>query len=242
MRESFRKIAKDLCPPAAWILASKIRHLGRSRDLRLALPSERSEQAAILKHVEDISAGSFLDIGAYDGRSASNTYMLAERGWSGVCVEPSPVAFCKLIETYKNNSKVRLFNGALEPETKISEFHDAPFLSSTRKEHVDWNAKHRPDLKFDSWFISTVGMVQFFQHFDPSEFHVLSIDTEWTTGLVTLSLPLARMVNLRVLCYEIDNPWDAKVHAFLESHGFSKVHTSKENYVFARGSLAPHSE
>jgi FkbM family methyltransferase len=42
-------------------------------------------------------AGIFLDIGANDGVTYSNTYFLEkERGWGGLCVEPLPSAFEKL--------------------------------------------------------------------------------------------------------------------------------------------------
>lgn len=37
-----------------------------------------------------MSTGTFLDIGAHDGKTFSATRALAERGWSGVYVEPDP--------------------------------------------------------------------------------------------------------------------------------------------------------
>lgn len=41
--------------------------------------------------------GYFIDIGAYDGRTCSNTYTLEKRfGWTGICVEPDPTSFAKL--------------------------------------------------------------------------------------------------------------------------------------------------
>jgi FkbM family methyltransferase len=42
--------------------------------------------------------GFFLDIGAHDGVSISNTYFFeSELGWSGICLEPNPEVFEKLI-------------------------------------------------------------------------------------------------------------------------------------------------
>ena len=41
--------------------------------------------------------GVFVDIGAYDGVTFSNTLMLErERGWTGVCIEPLPDVFAEL--------------------------------------------------------------------------------------------------------------------------------------------------
>lgn len=44
--------------------------------------------------------GFFVDIGAHDGITLSNTYFFeAERGWSGICVEPIPEVFAELRKT-----------------------------------------------------------------------------------------------------------------------------------------------
>lgn len=41
--------------------------------------------------------GFFIDIGAHDGLTFSNTYFLEkERGWQGICIEPLPEMFAKL--------------------------------------------------------------------------------------------------------------------------------------------------
>ena len=43
--------------------------------------------------------GTFLDIGAFDGMSFSNSFYLEKHlGWTGVCVEPNPVQFGRLRE------------------------------------------------------------------------------------------------------------------------------------------------
>jgi hypothetical protein len=43
--------------------------------------------------------GTFLDIGASDGISMSNTHMFEkELGWDGICIEPSRLAFEKLVK------------------------------------------------------------------------------------------------------------------------------------------------
>ena len=41
--------------------------------------------------------GVFVDIGAYDGLTFSNTLMLErERDWTGICIEPLPDIFAEL--------------------------------------------------------------------------------------------------------------------------------------------------
>lgn len=43
--------------------------------------------------------GFFLELGAYDGFGISNTYILEKKyGWSGICIEPDPINFAKLVK------------------------------------------------------------------------------------------------------------------------------------------------
>jgi FkbM family methyltransferase len=44
--------------------------------------------------------GTFVDVGAYDGRAYSNTLYLEEQlAWSGLCIEPNPTSFARLRES-----------------------------------------------------------------------------------------------------------------------------------------------
>ena len=48
-------------------------------------------------YFRDKRNGVFLDVGAYDGRMLSNTYFFErERGWTGICIEPTPSVFARL--------------------------------------------------------------------------------------------------------------------------------------------------
>ncbi|MGE0669671.1 MAG: FkbM family methyltransferase [Parachlamydiales bacterium] len=47
--------------------------------------------------------GVFVDIGAYDGVTYSNSYFFEkDLGWKGICIEPNPAAFEKLIQARKS--------------------------------------------------------------------------------------------------------------------------------------------
>lgn len=55
----------------------------------------------------------FVDIGAHDGRSYSNSRPLWERGWSGTLIEPDPDTFKKLLENYPNKDRLKFLNVAI---------------------------------------------------------------------------------------------------------------------------------
>src|SRR5262249_14412066 len=46
-----------------------------------------------------ISGGIFVDIGAHDGGTGSNSYFFEKtRHWRGICIEPNPTVYAKLVE------------------------------------------------------------------------------------------------------------------------------------------------
>lgn len=63
--------------------------------------------------------GFFLDIGAYNGYSISNTYILEKRyGWNGFCIEANPLNF----EILKQNRRVQCYNLVLDSSERIVKF------------------------------------------------------------------------------------------------------------------------
>ena len=70
-------------------------------------------------HLKDVKDGYFLDIGAHDGISLSNTmFFEKEMGWKGICIEPNPVVFDKIV---KNRDCICL-NGCIADFTGKSKF------------------------------------------------------------------------------------------------------------------------
>ena len=58
--------------------------------------------------------GFFVDVGAYDGITGSNTLLLEQNGWDGICVEPNKEPFKRLDlnrRCSKHNAAISDFNG-----------------------------------------------------------------------------------------------------------------------------------
>ena len=49
------------------------------------------------KYLENRSVGFFVELGALDGLRHSNTKWFEERGWLGVCIEPHPLLYERLV-------------------------------------------------------------------------------------------------------------------------------------------------
>ncbi len=72
--------------------------------------------------------GYFVEIGAFEGAKKNSTIILENKGWQGVCVEPTPESFKKLTQ----NRKCRCENVAIWKEEGSIEF-------ANYKEKPAWN-------------------------------------------------------------------------------------------------------
>jgi FkbM family methyltransferase len=71
--------------------------------------SQQGEQAIIARFFEETKATYspfFVDVGAFDGVTGSNSRFLAELGWGGIVIEPTPGAFAALESLYQENAAV----------------------------------------------------------------------------------------------------------------------------------------
>lgn len=87
--------------------------------------SQWGEQEIIFNYFKEQKRGRFLDLGAFDGITGSNTYGLWMKGWSGVCIEASTVNFPKLRNTYKATKRVHCVNAAVMPTQGLVLFQEA---------------------------------------------------------------------------------------------------------------------
>lgn len=85
--------------------------------------SQNNEQTYIRTHFENYR-GRFLDIGAYDGITFSNTYSLVLDGWSGVMIEGSPMTF-EMLKTNITQPNIDLVHALVDiHESREVEFYD----------------------------------------------------------------------------------------------------------------------
>lgn len=81
--------------------------------------SQHGEQDAILAWASD-RIGSFVDFGAWDGESLSNTAALAELGWAGICIEAAPDGAARCASRYASRDDITVIAGALLADSDTS--------------------------------------------------------------------------------------------------------------------------
>lgn len=194
--------------------------------------SQNDEEKYILEAVKD-RAGVFLDIGAYNGVTFSNTRALVHRGWSGIFVEPSLKGFSCLLDVYGNDQSrfgiVQVLMGTKRGLVPFWNSLDA--VSTSDKKHYDlWKevagfspACYLPQITWADLFDKFIVL----QAAD-----VVSIDTEGTSADLFLDFPF-ELCHPKVFCVEHDQRKD-ELEAFAKTKGYSLVYTSNENMVFVR--------
>lgn len=77
------------------------------------------------------SDGVFVEVGAYDGHSYSNTWGLATRGWRGVMVEPVPAFADQARKSHRNHPNVLVVQAAVgATEGTLDLVQSGPFTSA----------------------------------------------------------------------------------------------------------------
>lgn len=150
--------------------------------------------------------GRFLDVGAFDGVTFSNTRPLADLGWYGVCVEPSPPAFCWLMKNYAGNNSVQLVNAGVGcPGLKrffsnTADSLSAEMMSSFSPEHV---AKFA-GFPFREIWTPLVDWSTLMDEFAGAlGFDFVNIDVEGTNVELLESFPWER-IGPAMICIEMD--------------------------------------
>lgn len=155
--------------------------------------SQTGEQGFVLEWAKRHGPGRFLDVGAADGVTASNTRALALAGWPGVCVEAAAGMFDQLVELYGDAGPVACVQAAvvpLEGHSPLVPFHYShDLVSTTEQANADIWAEHVGFVRCHVAAVTIYDVVRVF----PGPYSFVSIDTEGTS--VELWEDLRRMQN-----------------------------------------------
>lgn len=200
--------------------------------------SQNGEQRIILEYFGN-SRGTFMDCGANDGALLSNSRALALLGWSGVCIEPAPVAFAKLQALYADRPDVRCINAAITTQDGPIDFYDSgthlhkgdtSLLSTTRPEELArWKRSGEQFTKTTVRGITFSGLLM--QLPWPVVFDFISIDAEGADYDILRQIDL-RAVGCRLLCVETNGKENQKFIDYCAGHGMRLHRSVSENLLF----------
>jgi hypothetical protein len=158
---------------------------------------------------------------------------LAQLGWSGVCVEGSPVNFQKLLDTHKGNNQIALVMAPVSADTSrmVLWYDSGGGVSTTETAHkLRWELGSR--VRYTSFFVYTMPLSELFARFG-YDFTFINIDVESTNLQMFAALPWTLLTNLRLICVEHDGH-NAKMAHTAGLHGFKQIGFNAENILLAR--------
>lgn len=203
--------------------------------------SQNGEQNFVLQYFGDFR-GTFLDIGSNDGKTLSNSYALVENGWKGVCVEPSPKAFERLVNLHgwQSGNNIQLINVAvgiydgditLDESGELLGEGDVALVSTVKYSEMDrWKSLN---MQFEKIIVPCVTFKTLLERMLFNKFDFLSIDIE---GCEPEVVPQINFTELGIKMAIIE--WNGKnaelYDDLLSAHGLKLIHINAENRIYAR--------
>lgn len=196
--------------------------------------SRGNEDEYLQLYFGDKSDGFFVDIGANDGVTHSNTRQLFERGWSGIAVEACLNTYCELFRNYQNQDRVRIVHAAVTDKLGVVNFYE-----NSSKPLWELNSAHKPWIdrlngEFAEQFNElTVPSLRLQDMGIPKEFDFLSVDTEGGDMLILSTLD--ENVRPRLICAELDKfDYSEKIKELMKSKGYKHLLDVEANGFFER--------
>lgn len=201
--------------------------------------SQSGQDAFVLYYFKNKRDGVFVDIGANDGISLSNTYYLEkELGWKGICFEPIPDIFEKLDKT-RNCIKINAGVAEKESIEKFT-FVDGPshMLSGMSKEYNDVH-KQRIEREVKSLGgsikeveVKCVVLNDILEQYGMYDIDYLSIDTEGNEMKILQSIDFNKF-NIKVMTVE-NNYNSQKQRDLILSKGYFLIGRLEADEVFIK--------
>ncbi len=199
--------------------------------------SQSNEQSVILEYFKEFTPGTFLDLGANDGETFSNTRALALSGWRGVLVDCSPTAFEKLKTLYNGHKGFYLYQYAIEGHNGKKIFQNSGALCSDADTglvgtfYPEEKARFDKKVEYSPVEVKTFKWKTFLNRLRIKEFDFISMDVE---GSEVEILPSMDLTKTKMICIEWNSKPDLKQWYELHLQEFKLIYTSGENLIYAR--------
>lgn len=198
--------------------------------------SQSGEQQVILDYFKGY-VGTFVDLGANDGITFSNTRALAERGWKGVLIDADPDAFAKLEKLYLEykglytyNYAISDYNGKkiLQKSSSLLKNGDTGLVSTFNASEME---RFKKVVSYTPVEVQCYTWRTALNRWAIQEFDVISMDIE---GSELQVLPDIDLSKTKLLVIEHNGRHDLKTEYEKYLEGFKLVYTSAENLIYVR--------
>ena len=161
--------------------------------------------------------GYFVDVGSGDGTVGSNTKLLEERGWKGVCVDPFP--------THMDGRTCQMFKEVVFSETgKRMKFHANGETGGLAETLGEWKAYAE---KAPAVELTTVTLGDILARAKaPSRIDFMSLDIEGAELEALRGFPFEQyQIGALAVEHNFEEPKRSQIQELMKSHGYARAHT-----------------
>lgn len=199
--------------------------------------SQNDEDFIIREYFGSKVHGTFLSIGENDGVTFSNVRAMAEKGFKGVMIEPSPKAYEKLVALYKGFKGFYTYNVALSNHNGNAILHESGPLCSAQDValvstfHAHEMDRFKKTVSYEPITVKCFTWKTFLNRLSIKKFDLISIDVE---GEEMNILPDMDLSQTSMVVIEWNSKPELKTEYEKYLAGFRLIYTSSENLIYAR--------
>jgi FkbM family methyltransferase len=242
---SLSGLANGLLAPFGWHL-TRVLPKPKASYYEPAPSCQIAELAALYSlFLGERGSGFFVEVGAYDGISFSNTSCLATRGWSGVLVEPIPQFAQACRELYKSNNRIEVVESAVGDKEGEIDITIAGSLTTTNGalleayKGIEWSKQSVQNTSAIRVHQTTLDAL-LERRVDARPIDLVVIDVEGAEAAVLRGFSLAtwrpRMLIIELVHTHPDlhsvSAGDAHLQRLIEEAGYLVVYKDSINTVF----------
>ena len=198
-----------------------------------------------LKYFGYKEVGYFIEVGAYDGVVASNTWGLAEAGWEGIYFEPVLEFYARCIDNHKIHPKVKTYNCCIGNREGTVDFYVANTLSTYNTDYLNsefWKNDYRGAVKTVVPITTLDKMLK--ENNSPIGFEVLVVDVEGAESDVLQEFDI-NYWQPKMCIIESQELHPAKelslrapfINNYFEMANYSKIYCDEINSIYIRMDL-----
>lgn len=250
MRNRAKLVADAILRPAGL----QLNHVAPGVDREWFYPTVPTCQIPTLPHLLELffgkrTSGIFVEVGAFDGISYSNTWGLAERGWEGLLVEPIPELAEKCRKNHGIHPHVSIIQTAIGSHHGVvslvvgGELTTANHAQASEYRDTAWARQSVTDTSIEVPMTTLDALLD--ERKVPAEFDLLVVDVEGYESAVfegfTLSRWLPKMLIVELADTHPDLSLmasaDARLSAKIQADGYQIVYKDAINTVFLHKNL-----
>lgn len=198
------------------------------------------------KYFGDKFVATFVDVGAHDGYTFSNTYGLAEAGWSGICYEPIDSLYdkCRTLHMSKNHNVLTVHKCVGDKDGRVKLYTGTnPTIDEETVERSPWGDPYDKNSYIISDIVTLNTSLKQFSI--PTKFEVLSIDVEGAELQVLAGFDimywLPRMVIVETHEFNLDSRKSfhaSAINKYFEDKPYKKIQVDGLNTIWIHKDLA----